>query len=155
MYEHSRCDLTAATVLGLRGPLTASRCGVGESVPFFDPALLIHPPTSPGSLVGVVPHYADQSLAREVRGDIVIDMTADIDRVIDDVARCGLVHTSSLHGAILADAFGIARVVHYSSVVRGNGFKFRDWEAAVAQRGIGRMREDARGAFERLCGLSS
>ena len=48
--------------------------------------------------------------------------------VIDQITACDYIASSSLHGIILADAYGIPNVwIQLSNRIRGNGFKYRDY----------------------------
>ena len=48
--------------------------------------------------------------------------------VIDEILKCNKIVSSSLHGIVLAEAYGIpAKWEKYSDDVLGNGFKFRDY----------------------------
>ncbi|MCZ8368421.1 MAG: polysaccharide pyruvyl transferase family protein [Porphyrobacter sp.] len=101
-------------VRAVRGPLTrewlVSR-GIACPAIFGDPALLIPQlfPTrfrraaTPGK-IGIVPNLNDLALVHDPR---VIDPTARWDTVIDAILSCEFVVASSLHGLIIADAFGV------------------------------------------------
>ena len=116
---------------------------------YGDPALLIPyfyrpmPSKQPRKLkIGIVPHYSDRG------SPILSEITANhpeieiIDIVnygswtdlIDRICGCEAILSSSLHGLIVAESFGI--VNHWISVsdkVIGNGFKFRDFYASVGK----------------------
>jgi hypothetical protein len=53
--------------------------------------------------------------------------------VLRDIGACLKIVTSSLHGMIVADAFGIPRRVEYSPKLGKDGgdFKFRDYSASI------------------------
>jgi pyruvyltransferase len=131
-----------AVILGLRGPLTARQCPPGDYA-IGDPGLLVSeliPAQEKVYDLGVVPHWSDQHLAErpEFRGDgkwnvKVIDPRGDPLAVITDIARCQRVVTSSLHGAITADAFGIPRRVEPDGIlwVKDKLFKWRDYSASI------------------------
>ena len=51
--------------------------------------------------------------------------------VIREIATCERIVSSSLHGLVTADAFGIPRRWQLSERVRGAAFKFRDYAAAL------------------------
>tara|TARA_A100001391_G_scaffold48774_4_gene29039 strand:+ start:28572 stop:29390 length:819 start_codon:yes stop_codon:yes gene_type:complete len=109
--QHSFVDLDVRAV---RGPLTQKfLTDRGVSVPsvFGDPALLIpylfpqrfKRQTQSGK-IGVVPNLHDRDLLDR---EDVIDPLWNWSRVIDAICECEFIVSSSLHGLIIADAFGI------------------------------------------------
>jgi pyruvyltransferase len=101
-------------IRAVRGPLTRRFLNeLGHSVPeiYGDPALLI-PKLFPnrfrrrsgGRALGIVPNLHDTEL---VEGDNVIDPTWRWDAVISAICECDFIVSSSLHGLVIADAFGI------------------------------------------------
>ncbi|MDD6490509.1 MAG: polysaccharide pyruvyl transferase family protein, partial [Clostridia bacterium] len=51
--------------------------------------------------------------------------------VIEEIASCEFIYSSSLHGLILADGFRIPNMrVYFSSAPRGGTFKFDDYYSA-------------------------
>ena len=108
-HRFERLDVRA-----VRGPLTRSfleERGIKVPQVFGDPALLIpvlfpkrfQRQSQPGK-VGIVPNLHDRGL---VDGPNVIDPLWNWDHVIDAICCCEFVVSSSLHGLVIADAFGI------------------------------------------------
>lgn len=133
--------LPRARVLAVRGPLTRDRLGLGEDVVLGDPGLLVgrHVRRSvPHWQLGVVPHslhHADIALERLGRqsGVRVIDVRSTPSVVMGQIARCGAILTTSLHGLIVADALEIpAAWTQREPILWGGDFKFRDYEAVVS-----------------------
>jgi pyruvyltransferase len=131
-----------ATILGLRGPLTARQCPPGNYA-IGDPGLMVSeliPAQDKLYDLGIVPHWSDQSLAKHPefwgRGwdTKVISPRADPITVITEIARCRRIVTSSLHGAITADAFGIPRRIEPEGArwVKDKTFKWRDYSASIS-----------------------
>jgi len=128
----------------VRGPLTRQRIlDLGGNCPeiYGDPALLLprfHRAPNPTDRIGIVPHHRDCAqfdfpLPPEV---MVIDTrTEDVLSVVDKIASCRAIISSSLHGLILAHAYGVpARwVVFDSRNPPGDGVKFYDFYASVKQ----------------------
>src|SRR5690606_38287819 len=130
----------------MRGPLSAGvarRQGLQVPDVYGDPALLFPllytPQRSAEHQLGIIPHYADRQSPHVARlgalpGVDVIDITAGITEVPDRIARCTAIASSSLHGMILADAYGIPSTwIELSDQVEGSGFKFRDYLAGVGR----------------------
>jgi pyruvyltransferase len=92
--------------------------------------------------LGIVPHYVDKGSPEVERlrasPDVrIIDIEGGILEVIDQINSCENVVSSSLHGMIVADAYGIPSAwVTMSGRVAGEGFKFRDYLASVGRDGM-------------------
>jgi hypothetical protein len=134
----------------LRGSLTAARVGV-RGITLGDPGILsnrlIRRPKKE-SAVAVVPHFLDRRrLADLPRHWRVVNPEQPVDDVLAQIAPAELVLSSSLHGLIVADSFGIPCVwvaflggqpdsptnkfLDYASA-RGRGFNARiTWAEAV------------------------
>jgi pyruvyltransferase len=90
----------------VRGDLTADR--VGASGPLGDPGILaslLIERVPKVAAVGIVPHYID-AVQCPPRWK-AIDPMRPVDDVLRDIASCELIVSSSLHGLIAADSFGI------------------------------------------------
>jgi pyruvyltransferase len=89
--------------------------------------------------LGVVPHYVDKNhpwvRAARRRGVHIIDVQQEnpLD-VVDDIRRCRAIASSSLHGLVVADAYGIpsAQLV-LTGRVWGGQFKFNDYFLSVGR----------------------
>ena len=142
MYPDSKLELwcNTMTVLALRGPLTAKAwprdCAIG------DPGLLANELVSPQAKtvdLGIVPHLSDPDLRyrREFFSPYwttkVINPADDPLEVIAAIGQCRKIVSSSLHGIILADAFGIPRRFEYTPTLdlEGARFKFEDYSASI------------------------
>jgi pyruvyltransferase len=131
-----------ARVLAVRGRLTRdllTRRGIacGDIVcdaGFLLPELL--PASRPSRALGIVPHYVDREsrfvkrLERE--GAVVIDPGLSPEEYVARLTSCEQVLSSSLHGLILAHAYGVPCAwVRLSGKVYGGGFKFFDYYSSV------------------------
>ncbi|WP_307367679.1 polysaccharide pyruvyl transferase family protein [Microbacterium sp. W4I4] len=134
--------LPHATVLAVRGPLTAERIGLREQPAYGDPGLLVarHVPRPvQDGRIAVVPHGHHRThagLARLIaaEGDAVriVNVHQRAAAAVREIAASRAVVTTSLHGLITADAYGIPAVWTMLEPPLGGGdFKFRDYEAAV------------------------
>jgi autotransporter strand-loop-strand O-heptosyltransferase len=134
-------------VYSVRGPLTRDvLLKRGWDVPeiYGDPALLfpkIYNPTIEKKYkIGLIPHCVDfHSLEglkainhMEDMGIKIINVTAGIYEFIDQLKECEMIISSSLHGLIAADAYGIPNHrVKISKLLLGGEFKYLDHYASV------------------------
>ncbi|PKP16864.1 MAG: polysaccharide pyruvyl transferase family protein [Bacteroidetes bacterium HGW-Bacteroidetes-23] len=133
-----------ATFLAVRGPKSRQRlCALGYQVPekYGDPALLLPKVYLPEIVkthkLGIIPHYTDFKAvkqqfeaAEEVK---IIDVfTHRLESVLDEIMHCEQIVSSSLHGVIVAHAYGIPAVwVKFSDKLFGDNIKFYDYFASV------------------------
>lgn len=151
-------------VLAVRGPLTRDRFGLGTDTPLGDPGILFSDlvPERPAVAHrwGVVAHHGDEDsprvaeLAARLPGSAVISVTEDDPMVtLRAIAACDAVVSSSLHGLIAADAFGIPNWrVAFDKTLKGGDFKFRDYSLVLGRSAIAPVpsddfRPDAGGDF--------
>jgi pyruvyltransferase len=133
-----------ARYTAVRGPLTRDKLsaskGFGIRVPsvFGDPALLLPLYYMPDVKVtheyGVAVRWSERAWAKATYGPGVklIDFgRSDVESVIRDVLSCRRIVTSSLHGLIVADAYGIPSAWLASGSPRGGVYKFHDYFASV------------------------
>lgn len=155
MLYGEQTALPDATPLALRGPLSHSALGVDLEIPLGDPGLLIGRfarRRRPRWRLGIIPHglhERDQVLAdvadRAGTSGTMIDVRWPPSMVIDRIARCAAVLSTSLHGVVVADALGVpAMWTQRPPMLWGGDVKFRDYEAVVTP---GRTRQvlDIRG----------
>lgn len=151
MLEDRKMRCKPFKVCAVRGPLTRQYLlaqGVDCPAVYGDPALLLpliyKPVRTKKYKIGIIPHFCDfenplvPGLAQRMDSTeiTVIRMGgyADWHDVIDEINECEFIVSSSLHGLILSDAYGVPNVwVEFSDKVAGNGFKFRDYFASVGK----------------------
>jgi pyruvyltransferase len=132
LRESSRIHLPDARVFAVRGKLTLAGMPGVKDVALGDPALLlpkwIRQPLAKYDL-GVVPHWSDKDLHRRFSYGHLIDVRQPPARVISEILSCKRIVSSSLHGLIVADAYGIPRQAElFEQAEReGGDFKFRDY----------------------------
>lgn len=127
-------------IRALRGKKTKQklelRFNVKLNVPLGDPALLmprIYPKNNSKKYrFGIVPHYVDchhDMINRMILlGGEVIDVSLPVEEFIDKLTMCEVILSSSMHGLILADAYGIPNVrLIFSEEITGGDFKFDDY----------------------------
>ena len=124
-------------ICGVRGRLTAARV-TGRNVAVGDPALLCRrllkgPNRGKRWRVGVIPHYVDRAevevkrLVSRLPHAVTIDVRWPVHEVLEYVAACEFILSSSLHGLVVADGMGVANQwIRPSRRVLGNGYKFQD-----------------------------
>lgn len=134
--------LPRARFLAVRGALTRERLGLDGDVALGDAGLLtptvIARPQVTWEL-GVVPHsdhhddpVLHRLLARHPDTMRFIDVRNGPDRVVREIASCAAVLSTSLHGLVVADAYGIPAL--WATLERdlmGFTFKFQDHESTV------------------------
>lgn len=123
-------DLRRANVLALRGKKTRFHVKMFGSCVLGDPGLLVsdHFTREYGEYTAVVPHFLDRERMMTLYpGSRFVDVTGDVTKAITAIANAGQVVSSSLHGLVLADAFGIPRMWDWFDGVQGKGFKFEDY----------------------------
>ncbi len=138
----SRPHSMPARILAVRGPLTRDRLvelGATNTGFYGDPAILVPKFISvqrqPERFkIGLIPHYVDKQYIEECAiwkssSRLICDVeTADIQKFINEVTSCDVVVSSSLHGIILSEAFGVPAIwAVLDDRVIGNGFKFYDY----------------------------
>lgn len=135
--------LPEARVLAVRGALSADVIGAREPLALGDPGLLAGRIARRPRVrwdVGIVPHYTHRdngvvaALQREGGASVrVIDVRQSAAAATKEIAACSVVLTSSLHGLVVADAYGIpAAWTALEPELNGADFKFRDYESVVS-----------------------
>ena len=135
--------LPAARVLAVRGRLSADVIGARGAVALGDPGILVSRIARRPRVrwaVGVVPHYTHRDsavgaeLTRRGGGAVrVIDVRQSAAAATREIAACAVVLTSSLHGLIVADSYGIpAAWTTLEPPLNGGDFKFRDYESVIS-----------------------
>ena len=133
-------------VLALRGFNTLKKIREvgGDCDVFGDPVLLFPEIFSAENSVkkykyGIVPHFKDKSsIGIQKIHDLqnpeikIIDIQSGIEDFVNDILSCENILSSSLHGLILAEAYGIptCRLV-FSEKLLGGDFKFYDYYSGV------------------------
>jgi pyruvyltransferase len=137
-HRAKNCKFLAVRGKLSRKILMRSGCSVPEV--YGDPAVLMpliySPEIQKTHEVALIPHFVDAELMTEEmcqklakgRTYKVIDVLQDYESFVNELLTCESVVSSSLHGIILAEAYGLgAEWVVLSEKVIGAGFKFRDY----------------------------
>jgi pyruvyltransferase len=128
-------------LIAVRGPLTREvfrNHNIECPEVYCDPALML-PIIKPskGKIrwdVGIIPHYVDKLiLSGKILNDHgcsykIIDIESPISQVIEEITSSKYIFSSSLHGLIVAHAYGIpATWLVLSDKIGGGEFKFLDY----------------------------
>lgn len=133
-----------ATFCAVRGPLSRKRIlELGYSCPevYGDPAILLpeyyQPDVEKKYEYGFIPHYVDQDIVSQWYDDdkditVLNLINDDILYTTDRILECKKVISSSLHGVIVAQAYGIPAVwVQFSDKLSGDNVKYDDYFLSV------------------------
>jgi pyruvyltransferase len=142
----SRLKTVPREICAVRGPLTreiVKKQGYHCPEVYGDPALLypmFYKPLKPEKKykLGIIPHYVDKKFIppsfREDPDVLLIDIQGPINRVVDEICSCEMVASSSLHGIIASDAYGIpSSWIRFSDKIVGGDFKYHDYFHSVGR----------------------
>ena len=132
------CDIRS-----VRGPITAShvrlKCGINiETVGdpawlmplFFVPERTRREGFRQTYKVGICPHYLHQAEVSEWIGNMqikLLNVFSSPETFVKEMRCCDVIYSSSLHGLIIADAYGIpSRWIECTAPLGGDGMKFYD-----------------------------
>lgn len=146
MTKSGRLQGIPKQICAVRGPLTREnilKSGLKCPEIYGDPALLYSriykPNVTKKYKLGIIPHYIDKEnnllIKFQKNPEIkIIDIEGPINTVVDQICTCKYIASSSLHGNIAADAYGIPSIwIKISDNVIGEGFKFRDYFGSVGR----------------------
>lgn len=139
-------------IISVRGELTRAYCmehGLGQPTSIGDPALLLPWYYQPMPLpkrykLGIVLHTIDSDsevvsqMVREDRDILVIRMTGykKWTDIVDGICSCDGIASSSLHGLIAADAYGVPNCWIRLENVLPSFFKFHDYASSVGREDL-------------------
>lgn len=141
---------TPERICSVRGPLSRNLLlnqGIECPPVYGDPALLIsryyRPQVSVQYEIGIIPHYLDMDnpLIEEIQKllpqVLIIKMKGygHWHDIPDQICSCKRIASSSLHGLIVADSYGIPNVwIRLSDKVKGGSFKYLDYFGSVGRK---------------------
>lgn len=136
--KHRKLDIRA-----VRGPLSREVfLKLGHQCPevYGDPGILMPILYTPENLptekkdYGIIPQFTSEPEIRKyIPADRIISTnTNDFKAFIDKVCSCSMVYSSSLHGIILAEAYGVP-AIFYRELHRNIDFKYRDYYASTGR----------------------
>ena len=137
-------DISTGIIKSVRGPLTRKRLlEIGCYCPpvYGDPGLLLplyyYPVVEKKYKLGIIPHYIHYDTVYKMyngkEGIKVIKLlNKEIEPVIDDILSCEKTISSSLHGLIVSDAYGIPnKWVKFNNAINGDDTKYYDYFSSV------------------------
>ena len=135
--NHRHLDIRA-----VRGPLTREIfLKLGHKCPevYGDPGILMPLIYQPMNVEKthdymIIPQYTSENEVRKyIPDEMIISMnTNDYKSVIDKIVSCKKVYSSSLHGIILAEAYGVP-AVFFRGVIPIVDFKYKDYYASTGR----------------------
>lgn len=138
-------------ILSVRGKKTVeylveANISIPENIVYGDPALILplfYEPLLKGpKKIGVCPHFMHKSnfLAEIVQDDFIkiIDVQTDVESAVDAISSSSVCISTSLHGLIIAQAYGIPWVwlEIYDKNLLGNDFKFKDFFSTLNEEQV-------------------
>ena len=132
--------------LAVRGPQTRDLLALDKNIALGDPGLLapmlLETEPCPRFSLGIIPHWKERNceelheLASRLPHCRIIDPTnPDVLSTTKLIASCETILSSSLHGLIVADSFGIPNARFRCLKVRDtNNWKYLDYFASVGRR---------------------
>lgn len=124
----------------VRGPITATLLQRKERR-FGDPGLLIDSALpfngTKTDRIGIVPHHTqmdDPEMLAFAASDpayLLIDPRGDAQQVCHEIASCARIFSSSLHGLIMADAYGVPN--RWIEPAKESWMKYHDYAASIGR----------------------
>lgn len=126
----------------LRGDLSRQKLegllGRKIDVPLCDPGLLarefVSEEIDKKYSIGIIPHFREQDhyifmeLEKRYHNAVIIDITKPYQKVLNEIASCEIIISSSLHGLVFSDSLKIPNLhIVVSDRLKGDGFKFKDY----------------------------
>jgi len=148
--------------LALRGPLTADRLQCPD-VPLGDPGLLFDRLIAPtGSKIfkwGLVAHYSDvnakgvEHLIENTKYAVNIPVNGQPLETLRLISKCEFIVSSSLHGLIAADCYGIPNFrIKLGTNLEATNNKFLDYAASIKRQDISEVSIPASGNLDEELG---
>lgn len=141
-----RLSFYKPNILSVRGYKTAEALkNIGLEVPDYnqygDPALVLplfyQPKIVSDKKIGICPHYSHKELFNQIHHDKnlfnMIDVQKDLEAVLDSIFASKVCISTSLHGLIVAQAYGIPWVwlEITDNHLSGRDFKFQDFFSTI------------------------
>lgn len=140
-FREYESKFSGGKVYAVRGKLSLDKipksARVGE-VALGDPAILLplvyHPIKTVQYEVSIIPHFVEYDFFSEKYGEQynIIDVRSnDVETVINKIVASKYILSSSLHGVIIAHAYGVPALWIKHGWINSSDFKFKDYFSAV------------------------
>jgi len=135
-YQKDMVVPEGVKILATRGKKTAALLKDTRVNVFGDPALLIAkvhkaPERTEEYNIGIIPHFTDAKFFTHIKHKKakLFNILDDKWKIIEDMHKCKVILSTSLHGCIVAEAYGIPVVwiKPAKSIVGGLEFKWNDY----------------------------
>lgn len=139
-FMNSDEQFKGGNIYAVRGKYSAqilSMNGFGYCNVWGDPALLLPLVYNPQMVkkykLGIIPHYSEYSdFKKEYRFENIINLhTTNIEKTIRKIIECRYILSTSLHGLIIAHAYGIPAIWIKKNYIFTDGLKFFDYFSSV------------------------
>jgi hypothetical protein len=127
-------------VHAVRGIKTQEKIGARTTV-FGDPGLLakhLIPTQRKKIKILIMPHISHRNLVEitelhnKIKGSVIADLSQDPIDILKLISSADLVLSSSLHGLICADSFGVPNIrLDVGPALKGGDFKFDDYYSSI------------------------
>lgn len=124
----------------IRGIKTQEKIGTRTTV-FGDPGLLakhLIPTQRKKIKILIMPHISHRNLVEitelhnKIKGSVIADLSQDPIDILKLISSADLVLSSSLHGLICADSFGVPNIrLDVGPALKGGDFKFDDYYSSI------------------------
>lgn len=129
-------------VVAVRGKLTDAKlksqgiktCGIYGDAALLLPLWLSGRNVEKRYDLGLIPHWSEVDTFKRAYDDryFVIDLrTKDIPKIVGEINQCRYILSTSLHGIIVAHAYGIPALWIKKGHIETDGFKFHDYFSSV------------------------
>lgn len=148
-FSHGPFKETPEKILAVRGPLSRDlflKQGIDCPEVYGDPTLLLpqfyQPVVQKEFKLGILAHPMDKDkenlyrfMEKADEKILYIDSEDPLEVVIKNILKCEKIASSSLHGIMAADAYGIPSLqIKFTDKVTGGTFKFKDYMASVKRK---------------------
>ncbi|MDD6953002.1 MAG: polysaccharide pyruvyl transferase family protein [Prevotella sp.] len=150
MFGKDKLTSAPKEIRSVRGPKTRRFLldqGISCPESYGDPALLLplyySPSKKPLFKLGIIPHVTDleypviEEIRRKRKDVLIIDLAhyGKWTDVIDQICSCDMIASSSLHGLIVSDAYGVPNCwIELTGKISGGHFKYFDYASSVARK---------------------